>query len=91
MESNWTTLSVMGAVMCTISFLSFQQGLSTDNTIDEPSSSKTRLYVVSMFLSLSLNVLGTCLCALFLIMMLFIPDEYVGPGCGCLFVCLFSP
>lgn len=96
MESVWTNIAVIGALMSTMTFLAYQKGLNSDlvNINVDPSEETLTAYVVLMAVSLSFNTVATFTATLYLFMMAFLPKGYVSAvgwnlnGCLKVFVIL---
>eukprot|EP00052_Salpingoeca_macrocollata_P022539 m.196102 g.196102 ORF g.196102 m.196102 type:complete len:938 (+) comp21828_c0_seq3:416-3229(+) len=73
----WASESVIGALLSTMSFLAFQEGLRTSAIGIAPSEDVQQMYVVSVFLSLAFNIAGTCACTFFIVVLMFIPESRV--------------
>lgn len=73
MEGLWTTLSLMGAVLTTMSFLAYQQGLTLSPAGVGVPATLEQMYPITMLLALCLNFSGTYICTFFLMTMSFVP------------------
>lgn len=73
MEGIWTSLSLMGALLSAVSFLSFQTGVTPSADGEALSQPMEIVYVSIVYASLCFNIAGTYLATFFLIMMSYIP------------------
>eukprot|EP00049_Salpingoeca_infusionum_P010127 m.171488 g.171488 ORF g.171488 m.171488 type:complete len:1193 (-) comp14551_c0_seq7:375-3953(-) len=74
----WNATSLLGALLTTITFISFQKGLQMGDAGVEPAPHWKRFYTVGVFASLCASASATFLCAFFMIQMSFEPQDLSG-------------
>jgi len=74
MEGLWTTLSLMGALLTTMSFLGYQKGLNRSPLGVPAGELEEQIYPLAMLLALGFNFSGTYICTFFLLTMSFVPE-----------------